>query len=758
MFNYQIISIGVLMSQLLSTMPIPYSTLLSAGIAQAASIDLSVVNVQSRISHPSIPLFLSLENKGQSSVSNGEVTFTLPNSLQLEGSKSSSACEQNGNSVSCKPLFIAPGTALRMPIMLKSSKPYQCQNGDMLTINVRIPGSNTIVTTHTVGQYACDTLLVIPGLETSVTLENSVIVKPGDVVTFRLNIRNNSTLNIVKSTAYAHVDTQYSEILSGQTGELCTDNGYCINMPLNIGANYSNTIKYRIKNDAPCFTVINGYAGYGLWSANLPGRYADQTIHHDEFQLYVTCPIPEPPKADVSMEKSGPATVGLGGTIQYNLKVRNSGPNTAERVIVRDTVPGGLTFESASGPSNCSAQGTEVVCSPISLTNGQEQTYTLSFRVPSSVASCNATIINFAQVSTDTFEENSGNNSDVSDATRIICGEITIEKTANVSKSPKNGQVVYTIKVESESDVGAQGVVVRDTVPSGLQFVAGQSDNRCSVSGTVITCGPVDISGRNSAQFQLTFTVLASAVCGSAITNIATATATNISGQVQDDAVVTVECAPPKFTIVKSVDKAQIEPGESLVYTIIVKNIGDTTANYVELIDFFPSNAGVTYDSNGSGPSCTKNGTGIVCHVDTLAPNAEVSFTIRVKTDTTVACDSTISNKAKVEAVNATRVDSNTVETDVVCKKEPKLTATKQVDKTTVNPGESITYTIRIENTGNATANNVAIQDTIPTTLHLESGRSDAKCSVTGSTVNCGPYEILAGGRKTLVLVFTFLP
>ena len=53
--------------------------------------------------------------------------------------------------------------------------------------------------------------------------------------------------------------------------------------------------------------------------------------------------------ADLSIVKSGPATVVAGGSVSYSLVVANNGPSDAANLSVTDTLPAGVTFVSATG-------------------------------------------------------------------------------------------------------------------------------------------------------------------------------------------------------------------------------------------------------------------------------------------------------------------------------------------------------------------------------------------------------------------------
>jgi uncharacterized repeat protein (TIGR01451 family) len=110
-----------------------------------------------------------------------------------------------------------------------------------------------------------------------------------------------------------------------------------------------------------------------------------------------------PTAADVSIVKTGPATVIAGGAISYTLTVVNAGPFSAAAVTVADPAPAGLTFLYASGA--CAA----LPCALGTLPPGESRTITAVFRVPPGYAGANP-IVNVATVSTPTPDPVLSNN------------------------------------------------------------------------------------------------------------------------------------------------------------------------------------------------------------------------------------------------------------------------------------------------------------------------------------------------------------
>jgi uncharacterized repeat protein (TIGR01451 family) len=86
---------------------------------------------------------------------------------------------------------------------------------------------------------------------------------------------------------------------------------------------------------------------------------------------------------------------------------------------------------------------------------------------------------------------------------------------------------------------------------------------------------------------------------------------------------------------------------------------------------------------------------------------------------------------------------------------EPKLNISKTTTATSVMPGDNITYTVTVSNTGTATANNVSIKDVFPTGMVLITG--PAGSTVMGNMVLWNEATIGTGQSKTYTLTFKVL-
>jgi uncharacterized repeat protein (TIGR01451 family) len=112
--------------------------------------------------------------------------------------------------------------------------------------------------------------------------------------------------------------------------------------------------------------------------------------------------------ADLSLTKTdSPDPARVGEQVTYTLAVQNAGPSSAAAVTVTDTLPAGVTYESATtSQGSCSQAAGTVTCALGTLTNGAGATITVKIR-PLSAGS----ITNQANVSSSASDPVSGNNS-----------------------------------------------------------------------------------------------------------------------------------------------------------------------------------------------------------------------------------------------------------------------------------------------------------------------------------------------------------
>ena len=164
----------------------------------------------------------------------------------------------------------------------------------------------------------------------------------------------------------------------------------------------------------------------------------------------------------------------------------------------------------------------------------------------------------------------------------------------------------------------------------------------------------------------------------------------------------------------KSVDILTPNEGDTITYTISVTNNGKSNATNVSLIDKLP--IGVTYvsdDASGDYNSNTGlwniggllNGTSRILHIQATV-NANTSGKTIINTSSTALADQADSTSL-----------GDILSVPIFINNETDIALTKVANNLTPNEGDSVVYTITVENKGPSTATNLEIKDVLPAGL-----------------------------------------
>ncbi len=191
--------------------------------------------------------------------------------------------------------------------------------------------------------------------------------------------------------------------------------------------------------------------------------------------------------SDMTIDKTAePSPVLVNGILTYTLSVENLGPDEAENVSVTDTLPTGVSFQSASGTGwACSEAGGVVTCTRDSLAVGAAPDITIVVAVPGSTG----TLQNTATVSISNYDGVSSNN-EVQIETRIVEeADLAIDKTASSDTVLTEDTLTYTLSVVNLGPNTAEDVTVTDTLPSGVIYQSASGTGwDCTETGGVVTC------------------------------------------------------------------------------------------------------------------------------------------------------------------------------------------------------------------------------------------------------------------------------
>lgn len=472
--------------------------------------------------------------------------------------------------------------------------------------------------------------------------------------------------------------------------------------------------------------------------------------------------VTEPQQADLSLTKTvDNATPILGTNVMFTITVTNSGPDIATNVTVRDVLPVGLGFVSASN-------GIYTAGSGIWTIGTLDVGATTSLLITATVTNSGVVIPNTAQVWTsDTFDPDSapGNSVPAEDDQQTVtltvaaAADLELTKGVNNTTPSLGGQVTYTITVTNRGPFADAVITVRDILPAGVSFVSA-SDALYNPGTGMWGIGSLASGASTSLTIVVTVTALGS------ITNVAQVwtaqyfdpdSAPANSNPNEDDqgqAVIAVRSAAD-LALSKSVDDATPDLGSNVVFTIIVTNAGPSTATGVSVLDLLP--AGLTYVTNGPGVYTATNG---LWTIGTLGVGSSTTLQI---TATAVASGTIITNIAQVWAADqpdpdSTPANNNPLEDDQgqamvsAGAAAADLSLTKTVDNASPGLGSNVVFTITVTNSGPDAATNVTVRDVLPRGLRYVTNSVGVYTATNGLWV-IGTLNV--GSNATLQLTAT---
>ncbi|MCF6443304.1 DUF11 domain-containing protein [Nereida sp. MMG025] len=307
-------------------------------------------------------------------------------------------------------------------------------------------------------------------------------------------------------------------------------------------------------------------------------------------------------------------------------------------------------------------------------------------------------------------------NPDRAEATETVPSDrtaaFTIEKTADRTADVAAGETItYSYLVRNTGNVTLDDIQLSDSHTSA----AGTNALSLSSGGLIATLAP-DATATLTATYVVTQEDIDA---GIALTNTVTGTAvppTDVTPpDATDDLSVDLEAADPSLEVLKTITSTtSLEEGGVVTFEITVENTGNVTLDNVALTD-------TLRDANGTEitPAPTPvlaSGDGVELDVDEVWTYS-ATYTL---TQSDIDAGG-ISNSVLVEATDPTGTptqdtsdngvpsDGDDTPTFLSIPANPALDVQKTITSTTTSVGETVTFAITIENTGNVTLNSVAV-------------------------------------------------
>lgn len=465
----------------------------------------------------------------------------------------------------------------------------------------------------------------------------------------------------------------------------------------------------------------------------------------DDVTVRIEVPEEEPPvepekTPSVKIEKTADKKIYKNGeTIIYTITVTNNGETALHNVVITDELDG--IFDETK---DATIDKNMATIAELAIGKSVELMYRVN--VPEGSLDGDE-VLNIVNVTTDEEVEDKDEVVVEIEVTEIPVNEpaVRIEKTAD-KKVYKNGEtIIYTITVTNTGNVDLHNVVVTDKQNGSFDEISNIETDK-----NVATISSLAVDEKVVLTYRMD--VPANSKDGEKILNEVEVTTDE---DVSDEDEVTVEVEVPETPVIsernpsikieKTADKETYKVKETITYTIKVTNTGNVNLTNVKVTesmdgDFDLKNVAIlTVD-------------GKTVNIGTLAVGESKTFTFKAIVPANAKNNEKIRNTVKV-TTDEDVTDKDTVDVKVKVPEEkkdkPSLDITKTANKTTYNPGETITYTIKVKNDGNITLEDIDVIETLSGTWSNLSGNVRVKDSMTVVI-----DKLKAGESETMTFTF----
>ncbi|MEU4804268.1 GEVED domain-containing protein [Actinosynnema sp. NPDC023587] len=443
------------------------------------------------------------------------------------------------------------------------------------------------------------------------------------------------------------------------------------------------------------YTYARFRVGFNTTQVQSPTGLADSGEVED-YRLPVEC---------LTVRKTADkATAAPGEKVTYTVTLANSGPEPLNGVIAEDDLTAVLDDANFNGDQVASpATGTFTYTAPRlrwtgNLTSGQTVTLTYSVTVKNPVTGDfqlrNAVTTNAGNCSSGSADANC--------RTTVDVPGLTIEKRSNRATANPGDTVLYTVTVANtgKTTLNAQftdnlAQVVDDATWGGATASTGTATYTAPNLTWTGTLAP-------GATATVNYSVTVTGAGDRRLDNVITSTTQGSNCPTGSaDTRCRSTTAVSGMTIAKSVDRAAANPGDTVTYTVTVTNTGGTVLTGATFSDDL---TGVLDDATWGGATTTLGTVSFTAPTLTwngnlpVGASATITYTVTVRNP--VTGDSRLGN-----VVTSTTPGSNcpTGSADARCRTSTPIAGlriAKSVDRAAANPGDTVTYTVTVTNTG----------------------------------------------------------
>ena len=470
--------------------------------------------------------------------------------------------------------------------------------------------------------------------------------------------------------------------------------------------------------------------------------------------------------SDLSLTKSiSNPTPEVGETISFTINVTNDGPSDTDGIVITDILPDGFTFISSTATAGSYNQNTGIWSLNGVLPNGTTETLIITVSVNPAGNYTNVAEITAANTNDPDSTVNNNllaeDDQDSATATPIPIIDVSLTKVVDNEFPDVTDNVTFTITIQNDGPSDATGIVVRDVLESGYNYI---SDTGGGAYDNVSGLWSVGNLARG-ASASLNITVSINTV--GTYNNIAEVISVNeqdvdstpgngINTEDDQDEQATLPRVITDISVTKTVDNLNPTAGSQITFTIEVTNDGPSNATGLVIEDVLASGyqfvsatptAG-TYDpviGSWDLASLTNGASEQLTITVLVLPTGDYANTAELIALDTFDPDSSPDNNLNSEDDQDTVTPIPTGLAD--------LSITKTVNNVTPNVGDIVEFTVNVTNSGDSDATGVIITDLLPIGYTYESHVSTAGIYNPQSGLWNTNGTILNGSTETLIIL-----
>jgi uncharacterized repeat protein (TIGR01451 family) len=599
-------------------------------------------------------------------------------------------------------------------------------------------------------------------------MSNPAVPQAGQPITYTLTVTNAGPSTVVGATVVNIFPISVTNVIwncGATSGSACPSSGSgSINAPVTLAPG-GNAVFTATGVVSPAALTMPPHSAI----VTVPGNVTDPDPDNNVFTDGGGLGRP----ADLTISKTvAPAVVVPGLPVTYTITVTNTGSADADGATVLDLFPPTIsgvawTCSGANGATCAQSSGSDnLTLSLPSFPVGGAATITITGVV---AADATGNLVNTAQVlpPVGVDDPTFANNTSTLSTPISVRGDLAITRMSNPAVPQAGQPITYTLTVTNAGPSTVVGATVVNIFPISVTNViwncGATSGSACPSSGSGSINAPVTLAPGGNAVFTATGVVSPAALTMPPHSAIVTVPG-NVTDPDPDNNVFTDGGGlgrPADLTISKTVAPAVVVPGLPVTYTITVTNTGSADADGATVLDLFPPTiSGVAWTCSGAnGATCAQSsGSG---NLTLSLPSFPVGGAATITITGVVAADATgdLVNTAQVlppVGVDDPTFTNNSATISSTLQPRTDLVVTQSLPPNAF-VGQTIVYTVTVQNNGPSVAANARVSNTPPALVTVTgwacAASSGSSCGAASGSAPVDDMVTLAPGGTVIYTV-----